>query len=143
MGLYLRCRRLQSGAAAQADRGGRLIAKVPGFAKAHAGRWRIVEMDVWDNDFLNLVEEAHLTLQGKSDGEIAFGALKGFLGYSTRDGSACAEFSWGRTGREMTRLRSRMGYDRHCWQSRRPSLHTQWRRFRLRLRTRLSSSTAC
>ena len=28
-GLYLRCRRLQSGAAAQADRGGRLMAKVP------------------------------------------------------------------------------------------------------------------
>ena len=29
MGLYLRCRRLQSGAAAQADSGGRLMAKVP------------------------------------------------------------------------------------------------------------------
>jgi hypothetical protein len=30
------------------------------------------------------------------DGEIAFGALKGFLDvrYGTRDGSACAEFSW-------------------------------------------------
>ncbi|WP_084555553.1 hypothetical protein [Mesorhizobium sp. LNHC232B00] len=32
------------------------MAKVPGFAKAFAGRWRIVEMDVWDNDFLDLVE---------------------------------------------------------------------------------------
>jgi hypothetical protein len=72
------------------------MAKVPGFAKAFAGRWRIVEMDVWDNDFLDLVEETHLTFQGKSDGEIAFGALKGFLDvrYGTRDGSACAEFSW-------------------------------------------------
>jgi hypothetical protein len=50
------------------------MAKVPGFAKAFAGRWRIVEMDIWDNDFLDLVEEAHLTFQGKSDGEIAFGA---------------------------------------------------------------------
>jgi hypothetical protein len=37
-GFYLRCRRLQSGAAAQADSGGRLIAKVSGFAKAFAGR---------------------------------------------------------------------------------------------------------
>lgn len=72
------------------------MAKVPGFAKAFAGRWRIVEMDKWDSDFLDLVEEAHLTFKGKSDGEIAFGALKGFLDvrYSTRDGSACAEFSW-------------------------------------------------
>ncbi len=72
------------------------MAKVPTFAKAFAGWWRIVEMDVWDNDFLDLVAEAHLTFRGKSDGEIAFGALKGFLDvrYGTRDGSACAEFSW-------------------------------------------------
>lgn len=53
------------------------MAKVPGFAKAFAGRWRIVEMDKWDSDFLDLVEEALLTFKGKSDGEIAFGALKG------------------------------------------------------------------
>ena len=31
------------------------MAEVPSFAKAFAGRWRIVEMDVWDNDFLDLV----------------------------------------------------------------------------------------
>jgi len=55
------------------------IAKVPGFAKAFAGRWRIVEMDNWDSDFLDLVEQAHLTFAGKSTGEIAFGTLKGFL----------------------------------------------------------------
>jgi hypothetical protein len=72
------------------------MAKVPAFAKAFVGRWRIVEMDVWDNDFLDLVEEAHLTLTGEADGEIAFGALKGFLDvrYGSRDGAACAEFSW-------------------------------------------------
>jgi len=54
------------------------MAKVPAFAKAFAGSWRIVEMDVWDNDFLDLVEQAHLTFTGAADGEIAFGALKGF-----------------------------------------------------------------
>ena len=37
------------------------MAKVPGFAKAFAGRWRIVEMDNWDSDFLELVEETHVT----------------------------------------------------------------------------------
>ena len=36
-------------------------------------------MDVWDKDFLDLVETAHLTFKGAADGEIAFGALKGFL----------------------------------------------------------------
>jgi len=72
------------------------MAKVLDFAKAFAGRWRIVEMDVWDNAFLDLVEEAHLTFTGAADGEIAFGALKGFLDvrYGSRDGAACAEFSW-------------------------------------------------
>jgi hypothetical protein len=70
--------------------------KASHLARAFAGRWRIVEMDNWDIDFLDLVEEAHLTFKGKSDGEIAFGALKGFLDvrYGARDGSACAEFSW-------------------------------------------------
>jgi hypothetical protein len=53
-------------------------------------------MDVWGKDFLDLVETAHLTFKGAADGEIVFGALKGFLDvrYGTRDGSACAEFSW-------------------------------------------------
>jgi len=39
------------------------MAKVPAFAKAFAGRWRIVETDVWDEDFLDLVEQAHLTFR--------------------------------------------------------------------------------
>ena len=55
------------------------MAKVPAFAKAFAGRWRIVEMDTWDNDFLDLVEEAHITFEGDQTGEIVFGALTGFL----------------------------------------------------------------
>jgi hypothetical protein len=71
------------------------MAKVPASAKAFAGRWRIVEMDVWDSDFLNEIEEAHITFDG-SAGEIAFGAFNGDLDvrYCSRDGSACAEFSW-------------------------------------------------
>ena len=54
------------------------MATVPRFAKAFIGRWRFVEMDNWDSDFLDLVEKAYLTFKGKSDGEIAFGALKVF-----------------------------------------------------------------
>jgi len=72
------------------------MAKVPAFAKGFAGRWRIVEMDLWDNDFLDLVEEAHLIFRGAADGEIVFGAIRGELDvrYGSRDGSAVAEFSW-------------------------------------------------
>ena len=72
------------------------MVNVPSFAKAFAGRWRIVEMGTWDNDVLDLVEEAHLTFTGPSGGKIVFAALQGFLDvhYGSRDGSACAEFSW-------------------------------------------------
>jgi hypothetical protein len=64
------------------------MAKVPALAKAFAGRWRIVEMDVWDNDVLDLAEDAHISFTGRSDGEIAFVAVKGFLDirYGSRDG---------------------------------------------------------
>jgi len=72
------------------------MAKVPAFAKAFAGRWRIVETSIWDNDVLEEVEEAHITFRAGSDGEIAFAALNGDLDvcYGARDGAACAEFSW-------------------------------------------------
>ncbi|MGL4287203.1 MAG: hypothetical protein ACRCVA_12725 [Phreatobacter sp.] len=75
------------------------MAKVSVFAKAFAGRRRIVEMDVWDNDVLDLGEEARLTFVGPSDREIAFVAVKGFLDvrYGARNGAACAELSWLRT----------------------------------------------
>jgi hypothetical protein len=64
------------------------MAKISAFAKPFAGRWRIVEMDVWDNDDLNEGGEAHITFRPGSDGEIAFVALSGNLDvrYSVRDG---------------------------------------------------------
>jgi len=44
------------------------------------------------SSILDLVEEAHLTFTGAADGEIAVGALRGFLDtrYGARDGAACA-----------------------------------------------------
>jgi hypothetical protein len=65
-------------------------------AKAFKGRWRISEMDVWDNDYLDLVEPAHIVFESENDGAFVFGTVKGWLDvrYGARDGSACAEFSW-------------------------------------------------
>ena len=37
------------------------MARRPAFAKAFIGRWRIVEMDQWDNDYLDLVEPAFIS----------------------------------------------------------------------------------
>jgi hypothetical protein len=68
--------------------------RTPAFARAFAGRWRIAEMDQWED--LDLLEPAHITFIGKDSGELVFGAVEADLDvrYGSRDGSACAEFSW-------------------------------------------------
>jgi hypothetical protein len=39
------------------------------------GRWRIVEADLWDRDYLDLVEPAYLQIGGDGRAAFAFGAL--------------------------------------------------------------------
>jgi hypothetical protein len=48
--------------AAHPEGGDRLVDRVLAFAKVLAGRWRIVEMDHWDNDVGDLVADAHRTI---------------------------------------------------------------------------------
>ena len=43
------------------------------------GRWRIVEADLWDRDYLDLVEPASMTIGADGHGEIAFGAMQAGL----------------------------------------------------------------
>ena len=43
------------------------------------GRWRIIEADIWDRDYLNLCGPATLTITGQGHGEVAFGALQASL----------------------------------------------------------------
>mgnify|MGYP006285779709 CR=1 FL=1 len=38
------------------------------------GRWRIIGSDIWDQDFLDLANPAHFTLDDAGNGEVAFGA---------------------------------------------------------------------
>ena len=48
------------------------------------GRWRIVEADIWDRDYLDLAEPAYLEIGGDGQAAFAFGALQagGELEYS-------------------------------------------------------------
>jgi hypothetical protein len=39
------------------------------------GRWRIVEADLWDRDYLDLVEPAYVTFNEDGRGEFAFGVV--------------------------------------------------------------------
>jgi hypothetical protein len=43
------------------------------------GRWRIVEADLWDRDYLDLVAPAMMTIRADGQGEIAFGAMQASL----------------------------------------------------------------
>ncbi len=59
------------------------------------GRWRIAEMDLWDNDALDLVEPAFLEIKGQ-EGQMHFIAVTAWLDirYDARAGAPIAEFSW-------------------------------------------------
>ncbi|MGB8364166.1 MAG: hypothetical protein ACLQUZ_13260 [Rhizomicrobium sp.] len=39
------------------------------------GRWRILEADLWDRDYLDLVEPANITFNKNGRGEFAFGVV--------------------------------------------------------------------
>ena len=43
------------------------------------GRWRIVEADLWDRDYLDLVAPATMTIGADGHGEIAYGAMQASL----------------------------------------------------------------
>ena len=53
------------------------MAKISAFAKPFAGRWRIVEMDVWENDDLDEGGEAHIIFRPGSDGDSGFVCERG------------------------------------------------------------------
>jgi hypothetical protein len=41
----------------------------------YIGKWRILEMEQWDKDFIDLVGEGHITFEKKDRGELHFGAV--------------------------------------------------------------------
>ena len=56
------------------------------------GRWRIVEADLWDRDYLDLVEPAAMTIRANGRGEIAFGAMQASL--DLEYGRSTVFFTW-------------------------------------------------
>jgi len=56
------------------------------------GRWRIVEADLGDNDYLDLVEPAMMTIGTDGHGEIHFGAMQASL--DLEDCRSMVFFTW-------------------------------------------------
>jgi hypothetical protein len=60
--------------------------------KTLQGQWRIVDMEVWDKDFLDLMGPARIAIDAKGEGEFSFGCING--AFSARDGGECFEAGW-------------------------------------------------
>lgn len=60
------------------------------------GQWKIVEMEQWDQDYIDLVEPGYIRFGSDQRGEFVFGTVQGFLDcrYSGKGLSLKAEFSW-------------------------------------------------
>jgi hypothetical protein len=56
------------------------------------GKWRIVAADLWDSDYLDLVEPASMTFGKDGRGEFAFGAVHGDMELQYAPGSV--HFTW-------------------------------------------------
>src|SRR5262245_49169933 len=64
--------------------------------EAFVGYWRIVEMELWDRDYLDLVVPAFIEFDGEQMGQFQFGTVRGWLDcrFEERDGVEVVEFSW-------------------------------------------------
>ena len=56
------------------------------------GRWRIVDADLWDRDYLDLVAPAAMTIGADGRGDIAYGALQASL--ELEYGRSIVFFTW-------------------------------------------------
>ena len=51
----------------------------------YLGRWRIIEMEMWDQDYVDLVTEGHFTFGKDGFGNFQFGAVVGETDYSIEE----------------------------------------------------------
>lgn len=67
--------------------------KIP---KAFIGKWRIIHMDQWDQDFIDLMTEGHVTIRKDGTGEFHFGAVQGQMDcrIEDKDSRQLLAFSW-------------------------------------------------
>ena len=63
---------------------------------AFAGRWRIISMSAWEQDFIDEEEEGYVEFTDKGGGEFHFGYVHGQMDCkpTTRDGEPAVEWTW-------------------------------------------------
>jgi hypothetical protein len=62
----------------------------------YSGKWRIVEMEMWDSDYLDMEVEAYIEIGPSGSGEFQFGLVSGQIdGEVVKDGKdERFEFTW-------------------------------------------------
>jgi hypothetical protein len=60
------------------------------------GRWRILSMSAWEDDFLDEEVEAYIEFNDRDWGDFHFGNVQGHMDcrQTTRDGEPAVEWSW-------------------------------------------------
>lgn len=59
---------------------------------ALVGKWRIVDADLWDRGYLDLMGPAHITFDDQGGGEVAFGCLN--AGFDCEYSQRIIFFAW-------------------------------------------------
>jgi len=61
-----------------------------------AGRWRIVSMSAWDDEFIDEEEEGYFEFDQQGNGQFHFGYVHGDMDcrLTTRDGEPAVEWTW-------------------------------------------------
>lgn len=62
----------------------------------YEGTWRITEMELWDQDYLDMEVEAFITIDDRGNGQFQFGLVSGHIdGDILKDGkNEKLEFTW-------------------------------------------------
>ena len=74
------------------------------------GRWRIVSMSAWEDDYLDEEVQAFIEFEEKGGGSFQFGYFQGLIDWrlTTRDGEPAVQWSWeGGDGADGTPLTGR------------------------------------
>ncbi len=59
-----------------------------------AGRWKIVSMDEWDQDYVDLVEPGYFKFDSDNLGEFVFGTVHGTIDVRLSSTKPSLEYSW-------------------------------------------------
>jgi hypothetical protein len=95
-----------------------------------SGLWRIVEMEQWDREFIDLEGPGYIRFSRGGNGEFHFGAVHGELDCRVEQlrGESRVEFSWLGNDEMEPRIRPRLGRLEGRRASR-SSILSSWRRF--------------